>query len=718
MKQIKFLFIALAGVLFGCQQAELSEPTDMGAVNMKTVTISAMMDVTDTKASLDSETGAFTWQSGDVLSVLATDGKFYDFILDGEAGKKEAEFKGEIPENAEITTVATYPAIVANGTENTVFVDGILNYVLPAAWDYAEGVTNVPMVATFGVGEPELMSFKHVGGVMRFPVKNLPKEAKFIVSMNNKTVTGQFPVDITALGESCMEAGTTASEVVINYTSDVDYANVEFNVPVPTGTYDNFTVTIKDAAGTILRSKIYTLENKVNRATLLNMSEIALDEPFVDNGIGTEPDNTNYDVYGLGELPIDYWQDIPSSFHNWDHEKMLEEYQKVKDCGMNIMHFFGWGENTLEKNKKLLKVAEELGMKYIGLYEEDGFDTDVRINNIKEHLASSPAYIGEHSWGEPEESILDKFASFANKYVKALPGKDPWSVLYPSYYKLNQSTGVIEFDKYVSYVDQFLAKIPARILVYDYYGLGAAPANLAVDYFWNLDFVRERTLGRRMPYGVITQSGRVNANRIPTENDLRWSVFANLTLGAKYISYFCYCNPTDDYSGYTFGKYMVTLQNELTENYYYVQRLNKDIKTIGKKLLYCHADGAIIPTTTYYPLFDNNQKGRTKYGPVQKMTSDVNMVCGCFRDARVSENGENYKGYKVMLVSAKPGRDDKAYLTLDSSVDQITVTINNESKTLQITNTLNETVEGVTFSHDGAKLTVAIPDGSAALIEF
>lgn len=76
MKKTFMTWFGLAAILFGCQQAELSDPNEVGGQPMKTVTISADMSTGDTKASIDSETGAFTWQSGDIISVLATDGKF------------------------------------------------------------------------------------------------------------------------------------------------------------------------------------------------------------------------------------------------------------------------------------------------------------------------------------------------------------------------------------------------------------------------------------------------------------------------------------------------------------------------------------------------------------------------------------------------------------------------------------------------------------------
>ena len=245
---------------------------------MKQVTISTSMDSPSTRASLDSETGAFSWQSGDLISVLATDGNFYDFILESGVGNYEAEFVGSIPENAYITTVATYPRIVSNGSANTVLVGSTLNYNLPATWTYAKDVSNVPMVAAFSENATH-MAFKQVGGVMRFPVKNMPTEAKFIITMEDKTITGAFPVDINNLGTSAMTAGSSASELVINYSSEIDGAYAEFNVPVPTGTYNNFTLTIKDANDKVLFTKEYTSDiNKVERATLLNMKEITLPE--------------------------------------------------------------------------------------------------------------------------------------------------------------------------------------------------------------------------------------------------------------------------------------------------------------------------------------------------------------------------------------------------------------------------------------------------------
>ena len=1253
MKKLKFLFFCLSAILLGCQQAELISPEDHGGIAMKTVTISAGMDSDQTKASLDSQTGAFTWQSGDLISVLATDGKFYDFILQGEGGSRNGEFTGSIPETASITTVATYPRIVANGTENTLLSGNTLNYVLPASWTYAATVSNVPMVATFGEGAED-MSFRQVGGVMRFPVKNLPKEASFVITMNNKTITGQFPVDITAIGETAMTAGDAASVLTINYTSDVDGASAEFNVPVPVGVYNDFNVTVKDSEGNDLFSKDYKADNTVNRATLLNMKQLVLperpmvisevwpffvdarvvfgkydgvteyayyidgatepvivpaeelnngmcggliggtfahnsihsvavakivegnvvtesksasvefttadirqltvntgtkfvtvgwddvaigygpkwdkeknrytavpksvlpndglnlklhqrrgyqvqllasdkttviydmipfdghaaftgtfsdsswlgkvggnnimiptalafgylepgtdyyfrvkaidapivfdetngnyndgsadqpypytliserggcgwsemvkvstdaahipseneilyegfddfmvandymnwapavvpdleqkridwdtycdenmkttypaffnkpaserkwttqafaetvradflgmmDNPFVansenklnylsgslegwtvsgssekrsmypifgairlgqsgsnanvsslttpafdsdklredigikttvkvkiaycstgleesalpykstiahyrgetliktedydvrelyptewaannggatandyahyqyyydltfetylrkgdvltftrpydkvckgmqvigeilvgvtpndyeggitnpeDTGVGTEPDDTNYDAYGLGEFPISHWYTVePWSYTNADgtynDELTKARYQEMKDAGINLTVYFGHTiDRSISEQMRLLEVCEDIGLKFIGTISGGGTvpSLDV-IPEIKQTLATSDAYVGDYVSDEPGAPEFDQIGAYVDEFHNQMPNKDVYVNLFPCY--ANPATQLKSAD-YEEHIDQYIEKVDTKALSYDYYGLNGN-GTVSSSYYTNLDLVRSKTLDVRKPFWVITQAGQVGASRMPNEVEERWSVWSTIAGGSKGISYFCYWTPSG--GSFDASPYMIDLEGNKTDMYYYVQRINADINTIGKKLLPCHADGLIASTTRYYPLFDNSGAGRTKYGPVQHVSAVSNNVAvGCFRDARRSENGDNYKGYKVLVTPHQPNVDITTRLTLDTSVTTITVTQNNVSKVIDLNNLLDVTFEGdngANLTYSAGKLTMVIPAGEALLLEF
>ena len=138
MLSIAFLYVS-------CQMEENVLPDN--DIRMKVVTLSANMDASDsTKASLDN-LGIFTWQEGDKISVLSTDNKFYVFGISEGAGTRNATFTGEIPETAEVSNIATYPAIVSNGADNTIVSGDKMTFTLPDVYEYIDENTNVSMVA-------------------------------------------------------------------------------------------------------------------------------------------------------------------------------------------------------------------------------------------------------------------------------------------------------------------------------------------------------------------------------------------------------------------------------------------------------------------------------------------------------------------------------------------------------------------------------------------
>ena len=1265
MKKQKFLILALAGVLFGCQKPELVDPNENGGQPMREVTISAGMLTSETKAALDSETGQFSWQTGDVISVLATDGKYYDFTLAEGDGQWKAEFAGRIPETAEITTVATYPALVADATENSSLTENTLMYSLPDEWTWKKEVTNVPMVAAFEEGA-DYMSFKQVGGVMRFPVKNMPYNGTFVLTMGSR-ITGEFPVDITKLGETKMVTEALAegevNTLTIHYAAETDGDLVEFNVPVPTGTYTNFDIEVKDKNGVSLFTKHYQLDNVVDRATLLVMKEVELpargmdaptvwpyfvdarillpkvegvnqyavyldgatepqimeatdwnavlssiviggdfahksthtvavakvengkvltsskseavefttgnvmqvkyntgtrficagwddvaigvensityneitkkwslaaknssvsdrnmrgyriqlyaddkttllydevpfssqvdfgggisnsswlgkiggqnmllptsmsfgwlepgktyyfrvqtlaepvtftndegnefrcykdasyeiystrggcawselvpmttdaphvasaneifhegfddmmfnndimnisvaavpefvssaseaskyknvasapryrawadklangtplkdmkfseqgfntmlgviyhgltdattnaanvpvvlnsyagslegwsvtigttkldrtinpgfgtvrlgqsgtaagkvlmqtppinsdrlstetptrcvvrakvsahatdigddvsrgvnsvfgiylyrdgvaindknrhqfnlDEdgqikpewtenytwssssdylhyptwfeveqeyflykgdvigfekcnftvngiddyyggnitigevtieivpeevPFEDNGIGTEPDDTDYDVFKLGEFPISYWYTVePASFTKvdpdtgasyYDYELTKYRHQEMKDAGFNIVNYYGHSiDRSIQENKRIHDICAELDMKFLANVWAQ--DEATRIQLIKEYFGNSETYVGEHYVDEPGMDKFTDIGRFVDLYNSALPDKEVYINLFPEY----ANTATQLKGSYEDYINRYLQKIKTKSLSYDFYSLNTKNEFIKTQFYSNLDLVRSKTLAKRMPFWVITQGSQCPGTRYPNEYEQRWSVWANIALGSKGIAYFCYWTPNG--GAYDDTPSLIDINGNRTEMYDWVKRINADINTIGKKLLPCHADGAIMTSTTAYPLYDNAGTGRSNYGPVKAVAGNQNLVCGCFRDARKSEAGEGYKGYKNLVVSMIPNRSVEAYLTLDPAVGQMTVTHNNTSAVVQVTNTLNTTVGDITVKFDGSTLSLGIPNGEAVLLEY
>lgn len=270
MRKKLFLLLASAGLVFsGCVESDIIEPT----LKMQTITVSAGMG-TDTKAGV-SDSGAFTWHANDAISVLGTDGLYYTLSLTSGAGTKNAEFTGRVPEGVSITTVATYPAIVENGISSTIYdsESKVLKYTLPAEYTYTEGYANVPMVATFEAGA-ESFSFKHIGALVRIPLNGMPANSKVYVSTTNRKVTGEFLLATdkvgTAEGVIATVTSTTDNAVTVNYTSEVSGQTAEINLPLPVGTYESLSVSVKNAADEEVFTKTWDLGSlEFKRANIL-----------------------------------------------------------------------------------------------------------------------------------------------------------------------------------------------------------------------------------------------------------------------------------------------------------------------------------------------------------------------------------------------------------------------------------------------------------------
>ena len=278
MKKLLFALFALSTLFVGCQKSEV-DSSEISGKKMQTVTLSATMPENDDTRAAISSTGLFSWQENDQLSVLATDGKFYTLTLTSGAGDYLAEFAGEVPHDVAITTVAMYPAVVANGTDNTIYdsTTGVLNYTLPTEYTFVPESTNVPMIASLEEGATKV-SFKQIGGVIRFPLSTmLPAQAKIVFTAKDMVTTGSFPIAVENAGVDAIEATVsegTNSTVTVNYVAEKAGVTADINIPVPAGTYKNFSIEVFDANNESVFAKDYELNKEIKRATLLLMNTV------------------------------------------------------------------------------------------------------------------------------------------------------------------------------------------------------------------------------------------------------------------------------------------------------------------------------------------------------------------------------------------------------------------------------------------------------------
>jgi hypothetical protein len=288
MNKISILGTAAVAMMAvtACSSQDFSEffgaKSDDGAIT------AVLVDETAGSRSNATDEGKFTWAKGDQILVFGAADGANPYTNDGTDGDVTATFKPAssmtvASENADLT-YAIYPY---NANDKYVVGDegGTKSLIvnLPDKYEYevVDGAivtnTNAPMLGTL---EGDAYQFRHLASVIRLQFAKLPKEAKGIKFTANTRITGDFETAIVD-GEAPelkqdaeetvaadVEATSTdvkgGNSVIVYFDKALEDAveNARFIIPLPTGTYAGFTVSvISDTDGTVLNDYTYTTKS-------------------------------------------------------------------------------------------------------------------------------------------------------------------------------------------------------------------------------------------------------------------------------------------------------------------------------------------------------------------------------------------------------------------------------------------------------------------------
>ncbi len=294
----QFLFALLCALSFvACTQSDKSLDTTMFRR-----TLSANVEsVIDTRAGMESD-GAFFWHEGDKIGTLMTTGNVSPMTLvAGDGGKSVGTF--ELKTNETIGNYAFFPY-----NENSrVDAEGALTINFPAEYNYGSVIgekENSFGFAMWGQIENGSVEFKHLGGVFKIYVNNLPvsENMQFTLSTTGKKLTGEFTTMLN--GETPVLETSDDSDndtVVITFSNTKEDATAVFYVPAPVGTYPEVNVAVKSAEGEEIASGNWTNQTVVRRAQ--KRGTISTKE--VSNGIAdgvTSPEEGVYEISNLAGL--------------------------------------------------------------------------------------------------------------------------------------------------------------------------------------------------------------------------------------------------------------------------------------------------------------------------------------------------------------------------------------------------------------------------------
>lgn len=405
-----------------------------------------------------------------------------------------------------------------------------------------------------------------------------------------------------------------------------------------------------------------------------------------------EQKTQQYDVLGLGEIPIGLWVTPPAAKQN------TEEYARIRRCGINFVNGFCWNEPSNAAIKKALDLCGENDLLYfsnksvtaddVKKYSAKADASLLRkfVESIKPY-ASHPAFAGELLMDEPGLPLFEALSKFTSTFERNWPDK-MWHInLFPAY-----ATGGIQASSYEEYINKWFETMSPKYLSYDSYPL-LTDGSITDDYFYNLDFIRMKTRFKKIPFWTFIQTLSIAGTpgvpdkREPSEADIRWQVWSNLAFGAKGIQYFCYWSPGN--GSETFGDALIDLNGNETVRYAYVKKLNSDINAIGKILMKCDAEGVILNSAKNYRL----HSPLYSFDPVEEVNGDC--IVGCFTSA----DGKK----KALITPVTPDTGAKVTLVLKDGTKNVTVWKNDKSEQMSVS--------------DGS-LAFEIAAGDAVFVEF
>ena len=272
MKIRSYLALAAAAlVMANCSQEEA-----LVQVNQPSKGFTATIEGTS-RSTADPATGEFVWTAGDAISVY-TESNSFDVYKNSEVDVNTFAPQGEdvgVP-----TGYAIYPA----GEHSISGQDVTIN--LPAT--YAYGSTNAPMLATIEEGSSNL-AFKHLAGMMRFVVKNVPAGASsFVFTTEAQILTGSYNVvdgQIRQNGEGVVNNNNSVT-ITFDVLQEAATEPMVFFVPLPVGTYGNYTVAIK-GTNVDLSCDSEGVSNTIGRCTMLLMPEFTVEGDQLNKGAGS-----------------------------------------------------------------------------------------------------------------------------------------------------------------------------------------------------------------------------------------------------------------------------------------------------------------------------------------------------------------------------------------------------------------------------------------------
>lgn len=238
MKKAFFILTGAVLLFAGCAKVQNEEVVSENGKHR--VILKATVENPGTRVSADidliNEEATFSWQTGDCVSILASDGSYASGDVWDDNPGTIAEIEVWLDDGLTLGRYAYYPYAYRDESIDSE------EFVLGEDWfSYKQDETFMPMLGDI---TPSGAVFRAVGGVLKVHFTNIPPDAHFLeFFVEGKKISGVFPITVV---NGKKQITTTDSEdgnsiMIAFWDSHEEEYDTDFYIPLPCGTYYNLT---------------------------------------------------------------------------------------------------------------------------------------------------------------------------------------------------------------------------------------------------------------------------------------------------------------------------------------------------------------------------------------------------------------------------------------------------------------------------------------------
>ena len=200
-------------------------------------------------------------------------------------------------------------------------------------------------------------------------------------------------------------------------------------------------------------------------------------------------------------------------------------------------------------------------------------------------LAPAEMPTGPACWGyalrdEPGAEDFPALRAQVDAVRDARPGALAYINIFPNYASEKQ-LGTPTYDEYVA---RFLKEVGVDVLSMDHYPIFQPDQKDGRDnYCVNLGVMREQSQAAGVPFWNFFNTMPYGPHTDPTEDQLRWQIYASLTYGAKGVLWFCYYTPVSP--EFPKGGAIIARDGHRTRHWEQARQINAGVKNLGPVLM-------------------------------------------------------------------------------------------------------------------------------------